>query len=157
MSDRPPFPELDLDPAPLQLELKDGNWFVLDLLRKRWLSLNPEEWVRQHIIFWMLNRLQIPESLISVERKVGEKSGKRFDVLAYNQSGKPMLLVECKAFDITLGMETLRQVTDYNQELGASYIWISNGLQHGFLQVVNGKSQPIKRLPVFEEMNQKRI
>ena len=150
----PGFPELDLDPAPLQLELKYDQWFVLDLLRNRWLSLNPEEWVRQHVVFWMLNRLQIPQNLISVERKVGEKSGKRFDVLAYNQSGEPMLLVECKAFDVSLGMETLLQVTNYNQELNASFIWITNGLQHGFLKMENGKVQPIQRLPVFGEMNQ---
>lgn len=157
MENGPDFPELDLDPAPLQFEQKGETWFVLDLIRKRWLSLNPEEWVRQHVLNWMIRRLLIPENLISVERKVGSQTGKRFDVLAYSQEGKPLLLIECKAFDVQLDMRTIRQVTEYNQHLGAGYIWITNGLQHGFLQIEDGKARPISRLPTFSEMHQNRI
>ncbi len=123
------FPDLKYPPIDLRLK-KDGQQFmVFDIVRKKWLVLSPEEWVRQHIIHWFINYHSVSPALLSVEKEVilnGTK--KRYDIVVYSKNLKPTLVVECKAPNVNLTQDTVEQALRYNLELNAPYFFISNGL-----------------------------
>jgi hypothetical protein len=105
--------------------------FIYDEIRKKYVSLTPEEWVRQHILNYLLNYKKISKSLIAVERKLTYlNSFKRFDILVFNNQAKADILIECKAPNINLTSETALQLSLYNQQYKANIIIISNGLRH---------------------------
>jgi len=105
--------------------------FIYDEIRKKYVSLTPEEWVRQHILNYLLNHKKISKSLIAVERKLTYlNSFKRFDILVFNNQAKADILIECKAPNINLTSETALQLSLYNQQYKANIIIISNGLRH---------------------------
>jgi hypothetical protein len=104
---------------------------IFDPIRKTWVQLTNEEWVRQHILNTLTEHMGISKNLIAVEKLLHFNTlKKRFDICVYNNEAKPMLLVECKAFDITLSQQTILQVFTYNQVLQVPVLWISNGLRH---------------------------
>jgi len=107
---------------------QDGRELVFDPFRKQWVVLTPEEWVRQNFLQWLVQVLKYPASLISIEKEIalGDLK-KRFDIAVYNRTGKPWLLVECKAMDISLDEAVLHQVMRYNQVLEVSFLVITNG------------------------------
>lgn len=105
--------------------------FIYDEIRKKYVSLTPEEWVRQHIINYLLNHKKFSKALIAVERKLTYlNSFKRFDILVFNNNAKADILIECKAPNINLTSETALQLSIYNQQYKANIIIISNGLKH---------------------------
>lgn len=148
------YPVLDLLPFPVHWRMKDGQTpEVLDLLRKKWLMLTPEEWVRQHVLNWLLRQTAYPAGLISVERGIREKAY-RTDVLGFSRNGKPALLVECKESRVQVTGETLMQCMKYNQHLKARFLWVTNGKTHLVLEV-NERGEAVKQhagLPPLEEM-----
>lgn len=152
------FPKLDLLLPDLVIEqdLKGGFW-VIDILRRKKVKLTPEEWVRQHVLYWLLNQTGYPASLLSVERKVHTSSGNRADVIGYGKAGTPLLLVECKAPGETISSITSMQAMKYNQHLNAAFIWLTNGKTHAVLQIKEGVEQPLllSALPFFQEMTGK--
>lgn len=108
----------------------DGKSYIFDIIRKKNVVLTPEEWVRQHIIRFLIEN-EYPQSLISVERQiVFNKLKKRFDILVYNNNATPLMLIECKAPDVKLSQETLNQIALYNTQFKVDYLFISNGLKH---------------------------
>jgi hypothetical protein len=114
-------------------QIKEGTTgpLIFDSVRMKWVSLSNEEWVRQHIINYLIEELKISKNHIAIERLIafnGRK--KRFDICVYNNEAKAQLLIECKAFDITLSQQTIHQILTYHQSLPVSNLWISNGLQH---------------------------
>jgi hypothetical protein len=128
------YPVLDLEKPDLKYRFWDKEKVeVRDVLRKKWIHLGPEEWVRQHVIHWLLVRTGFPSALLSVERRL-DKGVWRTDLLAYNRQAKPVLLVECKAPDIKISKETLLQANKYNHHLHARFVWITNGLVHGVFE-----------------------
>ena len=105
--------------------------FIYDEIRKKYVSLTPEEWVRQHILNYLLNHKKLSKSLIAVERKLTYlNSFKRFDILVFNNQAKADILIECKAPNVNLTSETALQLSLYNQQYKANIIIISNGLKH---------------------------
>ena len=106
-----------------------GKVWIFDGIRKKYVVLTPEEWVRQHVIGYLINQLGYPKSLIRVEYSlVYNKLSKRSDVVVFNRSGQPWMVVECKAPEIKLDDQTARQISVYNQTLNASYLVVTNGL-----------------------------
>ncbi len=105
--------------------------YVFDIIRKKFVLLTPEEWVRQHLLHLLVNEKGYPASLIAVERGL-EINGlkKRFDALAFDKNGKPLLLVECKSPDIRLDQKTLMQIAVYNNKFGVKHLLVTNGLIH---------------------------
>lgn len=145
------FETLDLPLPALQLRHDDHNWWVKDEVRNAWYVLSPEEWVRQHVLHFLIRQKQFPKNLISIEKQVG-KSGKRTDLVGYGTNGCPLLLVECKAPQEKPSREVLRQAFQYNQTLAATWIWITNGKQHWVFSK-SGETQEYrqeKQLPDFE-------
>ncbi|MCH7413589.1 type I restriction enzyme HsdR N-terminal domain-containing protein [Belliella sp. R4-6] len=134
-------------------EEKNGKVSIFDAVRKKYLILTPEEWVRQHIIQVLIQIYGYPKSLFSMER--GLKYNllqKRFDVLVHDRNGRPYLLVECKAPEIKLTQKTIEQVCVYNRSINAPYIGITNGKQHLFLKFDQEKGQfvQIRDLPPID-------
>ena len=122
---------LKLPTCDLKLKNEEGNQFVFDIIRKKYVVLTPEEWVRQHFIHLMINHLGYPKSLMKVESGLSYfKSAKRSDITLRTPEGKLFLLVECKAPDVKLDQKALNQVSIYNKELKATNVALTNGLQH---------------------------
>ena len=105
-----------------------GKEIIFDVLRKKWVALTPEEWVRQNIIQVLVQVNNYPSSLIAVEKEIqlGELK-KRFDILVYNKQHQPWLMVECKASSVELNEDVLNQVLRYNISVPVSYLLITNG------------------------------
>ena len=117
------FPE----PA-FNIRQEHGKEMILDLVRKKWLPLTPEEWVRQNFIQSLIQLHQYPATLIAMEKEIqlGELK-KRFDILIYNKSHEPWMMVECKAPSGELNEKGLSQVLRYNIAVPVSYMLITNG------------------------------
>lgn len=114
--------------------------------------LSPEEWVRQHLVWYLIHEKKVPQSLIAVERKlVINHLERRFDVLVFDRQGKPYLLCECKAPDVALNETTSLQIAQYNSVLMAPFLLISNGLLH-FYYILNEELrvyESVEALPLF--------
>ncbi len=147
-----PFPKLNLPMAELPISKSEGKWHVFDPLRKKYLILSPEEWVRQHIIYYLWKHKAYPKGLFIVERGLlYNRLQKRLDILVQDRKGAPFLLVECKAPTVKLSQSTLEQVCMYNREIGARYLAISNGMKHVCLEfsIKTGSFMPMKSFPDF--------
>ncbi len=104
---------------------------IFDAFRKKYVVLTPEEWVRQNIVQFLVQERKFPASLIAVE--IGLKYNqlqKRADVLVYDKSGAPYLLVECKAPEVKITQETFHQIARYNMTFKVKYLVVTNGLNH---------------------------
>jgi hypothetical protein len=108
----------------------DGKSYIFDIIRKKNVVLIPEEWVRQHIIKFLIEN-NYPASLISVERQLKfNQLKKRFDILVYDNQAKPIMLIECKAPHIDISLSTLQQISQYQKIQKAEYLVITNGLSN---------------------------
>jgi hypothetical protein len=145
---------LNLPSFDYKIKHSDANVMIFDALRRKYVLLTPEEWVRQHFVHYLIGSLQYPKSLISIERGTTyNKLQKRTDMCVYDQQGKPYLLVECKAAHVPITQEVVRQVSVYNQALQARYIVITNGVEH-YCWEVNFETrqfQPLQGIPIFGE------
>ncbi|MEB3347996.1 type I restriction enzyme HsdR N-terminal domain-containing protein [Aquimarina gracilis] len=109
---------------------------IFDRIRKKFIVLTPEEWVRQHIISYLIDEKKYPESLINVEKliKVNDLS-KRYDVIVFKPNGDIFLIVECKSHSVKITQEVFDQIARYNLALNAEYLMITNGLNHYYCQM----------------------
>tara|TARA_B100000780_G_C21112697_1_gene449807 strand:- start:6 stop:467 length:462 start_codon:yes stop_codon:yes gene_type:complete len=123
--------ELNLPVADLNMVQKNGKTMVFDVVRKKYFVLQPEEWVRQHIIHYLNSQLGYPFSLLAVEKGL-TYNGKnwRADIVAFNNSGKPQLIIECKAPEVPINQQTFMQAARYNLVYKVPFLIVSNGLTH---------------------------
>ena len=123
--------KLNLPEFEVNLKKSEGKVWIFDGIRKKYVILTPEEWVRQHLINYFIQHLKYPKSLIQVERGLHfNQLQKRSDVVVYNRSGKPWMIVECKSPEVELDQKTVLQVAVYNSDVKAKYVSVSNGLKH---------------------------
>ena len=116
-----------------RLKNSENNTHIFDVIRKKFVVLQPEEWVRQHCIQFLIQEKNFPISLINVEKVVlinGLK--KRYDIVVYNPNGSLALVVECKAPKVKITQSTFDQIARYNLTLKASFLMVTNGLNHYF-------------------------
>ncbi len=100
------------------------------------MRLTPEEWVRQHVIQFLLAQKKIPQSLLSAEKQIRiNQVIKRYDVVAFKPDGSILLVVECKAPSVKITQETFDQIARYNLTLKADFLMVTNGLQHYYCQL----------------------
>jgi hypothetical protein len=103
---------------------------IFDIIRKKYVVLTPEEWVRQHLLHFLVNERKFPQSLLSVEKKVlVNRLFRRTDIVVYSNLLQPVLIAECKAPSVILTQDAFDQAARYNLTLGVSYFLVSNGLQ----------------------------
>jgi len=123
---------------------------IFDVVRKKFIVLTPEEWVRQNTIQYLINELNIPQALINVEKQIKlHKTIKRYDVIVYNSDGSIQLIVECKAPTIKIAQDTFDQIARYNFVLNANYLMVTNGLAHYYCQMdfENERYSFLEKLP----------
>ena len=125
---------------------------IFDEIRKKFILLTPEEWVRQHVVQFLLQDKKYPKSYINVEKliKINDLS-KRYDVVVFQPNGEIFLLIECKAPEVPISQQTFDQIARYNLVLKAKYLMVTNGLNHYFCQMdfENEKYVFLKELPEY--------
>lgn len=105
-----------------------GHPEIFDGIRRAWVRLSPEEWVRQNVISWMLITLRYPKGMIAVEKEIALGAlKKKFDIMVFDRSHKPWMTIECKAMEVELTEDTLMQVIRYNLAVPARFLVITNG------------------------------
>jgi hypothetical protein len=125
---------------------------IFDEIRKKFIILTPEEWVRQHVVQFLLQEKKYPKSHTNVEKLLTVNDlKKRYDVVVYNPDGSIAVLVECKAPEIKISQDTFDQIARYNLTLKANYLMVTNGLNHYFcmMDFENEKYLFLKELPDF--------
>lgn len=145
--------ELNFPQIPYRLKNTENNLSIFDVIRKKYVALQPEEWVRQHCLYYLIKEKKYPKSLINVEKELhlhGLK--KRYDIVVYNSDGTVHLIVECKAPSIAIDQNTFDQIARYNLVLKAAYLMVTNGLDHYFCQMdFNSKSYIfLKDIPKYK-------
>lgn len=144
--------KLNLPEFKLTLRKEGGKVLIFDVIRKKYIILTPEEWVRQHFIHYLIDHFKYPKSLFRVESSLTyNKLQKRSDILIHNRLGKPWMLIECKAPEIRLTQKAFNQVAVYNMTIGAQYVAVTNGMvQYCFK--ANGKAgSEVKFLETFPD------
>ena len=125
---------------------------IFDEIRKKFIILTPEEWVRQHVVQFLLEEKKYPKSLINVE-KVLKINGlrNRYDVVVFNSDGSIFILIECKAPEIKIAQATFDQIARYNMTMNAQFLMVTNGLNHYFCQMdyENEKYTFLENLPNY--------
>lgn len=143
---------LNLPKYEFRLITKNKEEHIYDIIRNKFLLLTPEEWVRQHMIHYLIKDLRYPKGLVKVESGVVYNARvKRSDIVIYNKLGKPYILIECKSPSIKINQSTFEQVAMYNRTLNASIIILTNGLMHyTFKFGANGELINLDEIPKFE-------
>lgn len=128
----------------------DGKEFIFDEVRKRWVVLTPEEWVRQNFLQYLIYIKKYPASLIAVEKeiKLGELK-KRFDIVVYDKHTKPWMIIECKEMNVALDKKVLDQVLRYNVTLQVPYLVITNGSYCMAMVFADNQAMELEELPVL--------
>lgn len=119
---------VDYPEPKFKMKKENGKQFIFDPIRKTWLLLTREEWVRQNFVNYLIAVLQYPATVISLEKEILLNDlKKRFDILIYNKEHKPWMLIECKEPTVSLNELTLQQVLRYNITVPVEFIVITNG------------------------------
>ena len=138
-------------PAPsFRIKEENGKEVIFDDLRKQWVRLTPEEWVRQNFLQYLLQEKNYPAAFIGIEKEIalGELK-KRFDVLIYDRDHQPWMMIECKAMDVELTEKVLEQIIRYHMSVPVPYLVISNGSYNYAWMKHENKLSSISELPLF--------
>jgi hypothetical protein len=139
------LPVLNLPFIQPRLQESRGKVWIFDVIRKKFVILTPEEWVRQHFIHFLITQ-QYPRSLLKIESGLTyNELQKRSDIVVYDRQAEPWMVVECKNPLIAMDEATTSQVAAYNATLKARYIAITNGLKHFYFQT-DWETSEVKRL-----------
>ncbi|MFJ1429585.1 type I restriction enzyme HsdR N-terminal domain-containing protein [Capnocytophaga canimorsus] len=128
--------KLNFYPYQFRFKNSENKTLIFDEIRKKFVVLQPEEWVRQHVVQFLIQEKGFPKSLINVEKELvinGLK--KRYDIVVYKNTGEILLVVECKAPDILINQKVFDQVFRYNLSLQASVLMVTNGLEHYYAMI----------------------
>lgn len=136
-------------------QLTGGTVEIFDPVRKKYLKLTPEEWVRQNFIQYLVNEKDFPQSLVLIEKGLTiNRMKKRFDAVVYSKQGQPVVLIEFKSTKVNIDQKVFEQIASYNLQLKVKYLIVSNGLKH-YCCSVDHLSKEIKflaEIPHFEEL-----
>lgn len=146
--------ELNFPNCAFRFKSRENKMLVFDIVRKKYVALTPEEWVRQHCLHFLLNTKKYPAGLTLVERrlKIGDLD-KRLDIAICDRKGKIQVLVECKAPEIRLDQKVFDQIARYNWEARADLLMVTNGLEHFYCKMDYAKREYIflPELPDFQK------
>jgi len=147
--------KLNLPQVQFKTKQLGGKAQVFDDVRKKYVALTPEEWVRQHFIHFLINEQKFSAGLVAVEMlvKVNDLS-QRADIVLYNRKGKPVIIVECKAPSVPITRAVFNQAARYNTMLKVEYLIVTNGLQHFCAKLLDesGNHELLKAIPMADEI-----
>jgi hypothetical protein len=147
--------QLNLPQYSFKISGKEGEEMILDPLRRKFVKLSPEEWVRQNFIQYLVNEGKYPAGLIGVEVSINlNKLKRRVDVLVHNRAGIPVMAIECKAPEISLNDKVFDQIVCYNMELKVPYIIVTNGLDHFACKIFHDENRYefLNVIPLYEDL-----
>ncbi len=148
------FQELNLPRFGVQLRLGDeGQTFVYDLLRQKWVVLTPEEWVRQHFVNYLTVHRGFPSTMMANE--VGLRlngTQRRCDTVIYTRSLRPLCIVEYKRPSVEITRTVFDQIARYNSVLGSPYLSVSNGMRHFCCRFNGDGYEFLREIPTYEDM-----
>jgi hypothetical protein len=147
--------QLNLPAYAFRLRNSNGCDEIFDAFRKKFVALTPEEWVRQNFIRYLVEEKKFPASLIIPEHAIKvNKMNKRCDVVVHDTSGKPLLIVECKAHTVKISQDVFDQVARYNIKLKVPYLIVTNGMEHYCCHIdhVEKKYSFIEDIPMYGEL-----
>ncbi|PCI12042.1 MAG: restriction endonuclease subunit R [Flavobacteriaceae bacterium] len=123
--------KLNLPSYQFKIKSSENKQLIFDLIRKKYVVLTPEEWVRQNFVQYLISEKNYPISMIAVEKQVVVNNRKkRFDILIFNSDGSSNIIIECKAPKIKITQDTFDQIARYNLKLNADFLVVTNGLTH---------------------------
>lgn len=146
--------QLNLPTYTFRIQEGSDKSLIFDPIRKKYVTLTPEEWVRQHILAFLYTDLGYPRGLIEVEKGLDYSGMKwRADALAYSVSGNPILLVECKAPNVAVTQQTFDQISRYNLVFQVPFLLVTNGLAHYCCKIdmENRSYEFLEKIPSYEE------
>ena len=147
------FSPLNFPAVKLKLRNEKNQTYVFDSIRKTYVLLTPEEWVRQHVIHFLIEEKKYPAGLIEVEKQITLfNTTKRVDVLVRDKNLKPLLLIECKAAEVALKQNEVNQLARYQITLQAPYCVLTNGLNHVVMKLENGSVFFLEELPTYTDI-----
>jgi len=144
---------LNLPPYQFKLKNNGAKSHIFDAIRKKYVVLTPEEWVRQNFLQYLILDKKYPASLIAVEAGLKyNQLQKRMDVLIYDKQGSPHLMVECKAPEVKITQDVFDQVARYNMVFKVKYLVVTNGLHHFccLMDYTDNSYVYLEQIPVFE-------
>lgn len=145
-----PFPTISTF-FPKTVKEKDGL-YILDISRKKYLKISPEEFVRQYCIQTLVQNYNFPIALIQTEQYlVINQKQKRTDIIAYKNE-KPVLVIECKAMNIKLSLKVFQQISTYQSQIDARFFMLTNGIEHIYFEKCAGLWTQIKDLPNYDDI-----
>jgi hypothetical protein len=128
--------KLNLPNYKFRLKSSENKTLIFDNLRKKYMVLTPEEWVRQHFVQFLIEEKKYPASLIALEKQLTlNNRKKRTDILVFNKEGNHDIIVECKAPKIKITQATFDQIARYNLKLKANFLIVTNGLDHFYCKM----------------------
>ena len=141
---------LNLPAAAFDIRQVEGKREILDPLRRKYVRLTPEEWVRQHLVQYLISGLGYPLGLTAIEKSI-DLHGKRFraDVIVHDRTGRAVLMAECKEPDVSISQQTFDQIAAYNRVVQARCLVVTNGLVH--YCYVTGRGF-FDRVPRYDEL-----
>ncbi|MDQ3073839.1 MAG: type I restriction enzyme HsdR N-terminal domain-containing protein, partial [Bacteroidota bacterium] len=143
--------QLNLPPFDHNLKKERGKLYIFDSVRKKFVLLTPEEWVRQHFVWFLITQKKVSLSLVGLEksRKYNEID-KRTDIIVWKDILQPWLLVECKSSHINVDDHGVFQLLTYNKSLQAPFLAVTNGITHKYFQKIEDAYFSINELPDFK-------
>ena len=146
---------LNLPQYEIKISEKDGKRMIFDFLRRKYVALTPEEWVRQHFVHFLIEHKGYPKGLIGneIELQIGAKR-LRCDSILYNKMAQPQMIIEYKAPTIPIQQKVFQQISTYNLLLKVDYLIVSNGIQHYCCKMDydNQKYLFLKDIPKYEKL-----
>lgn len=146
---------LNLPEYPFKVKKNGSRLSVFDRLRKRYVALTPEEWVRQHFVEYLIEAKQFPSALMANEVSLTQNGIKRrCDTLVADREGKPLVIIEYKAPEIEITQQVFDQIVRYNMVLHARYLIVSNGMVHYCCEIdyVNNSYSFLSEIPCYGEL-----
>ena len=137
-----------------RLKNSENKTHIFDEIRKKFVVLKPEEWVRQHCLNFLMQEKKYPASLINVEKRIKlNELSKRYDIVIYNTDGSVHCIVECKAPNVNINQNTFDQIARYNSHLDASFLMVTNGLNHYYcnMKLTSNGYSFIEYLPDYSQ------
>jgi Type I restriction enzyme R protein N terminus (HSDR_N) len=147
--------QLNLPQYSFTIHGKNGNEMILDQLRRKYVKLTPEEWVRQNFVQYLINEGKYPPGLIGIEVLFRyNKLKKRVDILVHDRSGQPIMIVECKSPEVEIDEKVFEQIATYDMKYKVPYLIVTNGMHHYACKMNHQelKYEYLLVIPLYEEL-----
>ncbi len=128
--------KLNFPTCAFKLKSSENKTLIFDIVRKKYVIVTPEEWVRQHVVHFLLKEKNYPISLIAIEKQLKiNKRVKRTDIIVFNKQGTPEILIECKAPSVKITQTTFDQIARYNLSANSNFLMVTNGLENYYCKI----------------------